>query len=639
MRGTCTAVERHLGPLALIVALAGCAQFPPATADGDADGDADADVPPIDCGAGLTAISLNHAGSRVANGFSYSGTIAAGSGVAESSCNTESGNEVVFAFVPEVAGDLVVDTFGSDPSLDTMLHVRSQCASADTEIDCNEDWWYRGGWCYLAALEIDGAASVGIPLYVFVDTWSRYSEGDFVVTARSRPRVAAGAGCDPAGLSDRCEDGFRCVDGSCQASQGPMLTEVAALNMPDGRTLRLVLRGTDAEQDVVDAHFIFNIPPSTPLDWTQRLDPIEWEGASFLSITDWDVSLYPATTTVEIAVIDSAGTESAPRSATAAPLPRRDLGQPCDPTEYLDWCQDGQVCNAGTCAASQPPTLTDLVVHNLTATFRATVMGTDPDGNATGVHYTFIDAGNADMPDPTYGIDIYANFAWSVRDETTFTAGFETIATPAGAAGLRVEIVDYAFNESASIRVQGTAMPQLAAGGACDPAALANQCPETCSRASSQCVDMAACQGQACAQALPALTPGTPERVRLHTFDPGCFTSTCGVGVGPEAIYTLDVPSRSRLSLVAQARLGMLWDVALSVRTVCEAVETEQGCGNTLSYFPGCAWDFTPPTVHDWRTDFAGLVIDSLDPGTYFVIADSLSGPGDFELLAELTPL
>ncbi len=123
---------------------------------------------------------------------------------------------------------------------------------------------------------------------------------------------------------------------------------------------------------------------------------------------------------------------------------------------------------------------------------------------------------------------------------------------------------------------------------------------------------------QVCASA-PALVSG--QAVTGSTAGrPSYFTATCAGGAGsPDRVYSLDVPSRSRLRL----RMQSTYDGAIYVRRECANPNTEVACN-----------DDHIDTRH-------AMVVTTLDPGRYFVYADGFSSgsQGDYSLRADLAPV
>ena len=95
--------------------------------------------------------------------------------------------------------------------------------------------------------------------------------------------------------------------------------------------------------------------------------------------------------------------------------------------------------------------------------------------------------------------------------------------------------------------------------------------------------------------------------------------SSCGNhGPGPDRPFRLDLASRSRVRITEQARL---FSPVVHVRRLCERADSEVGCSS------------------DGMTSHHASFVAVLDPGDYFVFADSVAetASGDFVLETETT--
>jgi len=118
------------------------------------------------------------------------------------------GHDMVFRFDPPAAGLVVLDTSGAETRFDTVLHARTTCASAATELACDDESG-RGG-----ASLIQVPVTAGTPIFVFVDgsdATATRGIGTFELHVRFLPTRATGEACDPTGATDRCATGFACT--------------------------------------------------------------------------------------------------------------------------------------------------------------------------------------------------------------------------------------------------------------------------------------------------------------------------------------------------------------------------------------------------------------------------------------------
>ena len=103
----------------------------------------------------------------------YRGTTEGAPADQGASCGGGAGSsEVVYAFRLAAAGTVCLSTEGS--RFDTVLHVRTTCADADSEAACNDD----GGPGTTSQMDFDAAAQT--TYFVFVDGFGGGSSGDYV---------------------------------------------------------------------------------------------------------------------------------------------------------------------------------------------------------------------------------------------------------------------------------------------------------------------------------------------------------------------------------------------------------------------------------------------------------------------------
>jgi len=96
----------------------------------------------------------------------------------------------------------------ADPPYDAVLYARTECTKLATEVACADAGWSE---------RIDVLAATG-NVYLLVDGTSQHGglrEGSYTLTTSVRDIVAESGACDPAGVTSRCADGFRCVAGTC----------------------------------------------------------------------------------------------------------------------------------------------------------------------------------------------------------------------------------------------------------------------------------------------------------------------------------------------------------------------------------------------------------------------------------------
>ena len=134
-------------------------------------------------------------------------TLSASGGAVLSPECTGIGDEQVFSVtVPAGASDLIVTTNVPETMSDTVLASRTVCSDAATETACNDDYPGAPDGDYRSELEISapGASTQTI----IVNTYDVLTAPETIrVEFRLRPRLAPGAACDPAGVTNRCASG------------------------------------------------------------------------------------------------------------------------------------------------------------------------------------------------------------------------------------------------------------------------------------------------------------------------------------------------------------------------------------------------------------------------------------------------
>jgi hypothetical protein len=136
---------------------------------------------------GTVACTAYTAVATLEPGTPYTGVLADGPSDAASSCgfsgSAGEGPEDVFAAELD-AGTWCVDTFGS--SFDTVLHVRSRCEDATTELACNDDFSSDSS---VRASRMDVTLTTATTVWLFLDGFDEGVGGDYRVVIRPGPCV------------------------------------------------------------------------------------------------------------------------------------------------------------------------------------------------------------------------------------------------------------------------------------------------------------------------------------------------------------------------------------------------------------------------------------------------------------------
>lgn len=113
----------------------------------------------------------------------------------------------------ETPRDLVVNVEvdeQADPPFDAVVYAYGSCGTPETALGCADAGWSE---------RLDVLAASGV-VYVIVDGTFQHGgarEGAFTISTAARDIVAENGSCDPAGVTSRCADGFRCIGGTCAA--------------------------------------------------------------------------------------------------------------------------------------------------------------------------------------------------------------------------------------------------------------------------------------------------------------------------------------------------------------------------------------------------------------------------------------
>ncbi len=134
-------------------------------------------------------------------------SLTTGMGLLDGSCNDRGmGDERIFGvMVPTGAFDLIAETtdMGTTPP-DTTIYDRTVCGDPSTETACNDD---RSTMPHSLASRIEVLNATG-QHFIVVDAFETLmAAATTTLTLSLRPVLAAGATCDPAGVTSRCMTG------------------------------------------------------------------------------------------------------------------------------------------------------------------------------------------------------------------------------------------------------------------------------------------------------------------------------------------------------------------------------------------------------------------------------------------------
>src|SRR5262249_1280216 len=128
---------------------------------------------------------------------------------------------------------LTASTDGTDttPGYDTVLYLRTDCATGATEIARNDATNVPGPRPLgsRASVEVAGGTS----LVVIVDGFDEFAAGQYGLRVRAVPALPDGSQCDPTGMMNACRTGEICTSAGgppphCAPGTPPTLTQAGA---------------------------------------------------------------------------------------------------------------------------------------------------------------------------------------------------------------------------------------------------------------------------------------------------------------------------------------------------------------------------------------------------------------------------
>jgi cysteine-rich repeat protein len=276
--------------------------------------------------------------------------------------------------VPAGNHDLVVTVaptnYAAD-NFDPVLTVETTCGEVASAVDC-------------ADANTEAPEEVVIPnaageYFILVDGFGDRPgdvlEGEFEVSARLRDIVASGGACDPAGVDNRCEDGFACEgDAGAATCVDPAAAICATAEAATlGTAVTATLGGAGAVSDLapgcaMDAGFdedLYFVDLTAPAVITARARGT-LDGRSTIYIRGADAcgsgaelecdttgGMRLEVTTEEVpagryyVVVDASGTYN----VTINVITTVAAGGTCDATSTTTRCATGTACIGGTCSA------------------------------------------------------------------------------------------------------------------------------------------------------------------------------------------------------------------------------------------------------------------------------------------------
>ncbi|MCA9547468.1 MAG: hypothetical protein KC613_23855, partial [Myxococcales bacterium] len=363
-----------------------------------------------------------------------------------------SGAEALVTFTAPRAGDW---RFATEGELDTVLYARSACLDEGSELACNDD---IGGEAMLLTSAVLVPLAANETIYLVVDLYDGLEPTQVGLTAA----IASGS--------------------------APVITDAECYFNPTGGdgfgAVGLRISGTDADRDLaqlgltaLDAAGAPIQGPDGPLPRAVFPPVVQSQNGDAYVVT---LSLFypegvPAPAQCTLDLVDEAGRVSAPRTVPAAATPRNGGGA-CDPVGALDFCREGQACQAPAgvedpqpgdfrCAASSPPVLETVVAHATEQALGLQVIGRDAENDVEGIALQlFDDAGNA-----VFEMSVLLALGQLDAQAGRFTGYFASaLGEVIPLARAEVAAVDRLGNQSDVVVANFEATPTVGEGELCD---------------------------------------------------------------------------------------------------------------------------------------------------------------------------
>lgn len=451
------------------------------------------------------------------------------------SCGGSAGGpEVVYRFTAPSAGQWVFSTVapGLEGVFDTVLHARSACDDAGSELACSDD--SQGTTQSTISLELAQDEAI----FLFADAYGMNPGGNLRLTA------------------------FQAV--------APAIVSVESFYNPESRGLAVRVAGTDANGDVVQIGVdVLDAEGNSLLeDGALDFDFFELEHAdgdftgSFIGVLPEELG-EPAA--VRVTVLDAAGLRSEPADDDVAATPPLAVGDACDPVEGFGDCPDGSACvaadegmGAGACTEVSPPAIESAEAFYNEATFALAVRvaGTDGDNDAIGFGLEPLDEeGNSLLEGGALDFDFdEVTQADGNFEASLIVLGDEELPTP---AAVRVTVYDSVGLRSDPVLLELGPPPALDLGDGCDEVEGFGICPAGALCLDDDPEDEA---GPVCAEAVAECPADwTVTNLNDHAVDAGWSVAgdlslaeehgafgTCGffgLGTGANDVYAFTAPA------------------------------------------------------------------------------------------------
>ncbi|HEY0839491.1 MAG TPA: hypothetical protein VGD74_04845 [Vulgatibacter sp.] len=549
------------------------------------------------------------------------------------------GREVVHRFVAPSRGTMAASL---EAERGFVVYARRSCASPDGDRFCAGTQEGEG----MLRLE------AGEEIFLVVDSPAIVAEPTYRLNVRFVPTLDEGAACDPDGVTGVCAKGLYCgwTALTCLRNNPPTLEWAdATFRNGGGGDARVRVRGTDPDGNLAGMAIRFfdeageRVQVSGLGELYTAFDATARQATEF----SWDRVLnrlaprYPAARSVEVELVDGAGARSNTLTLEFGVPADASTGESCDPDGWTATCGEGDLCQVfgldePLCEAQEPPVLAQARAYRTAAGSLAVVAsGSDPNADIIGWFGSLLkEDGEALAAFPRNAKEGTSGFDSSQRG----SRDIEAVSTWSGiieyfpeAAKLRLSLVDSGQNRSEAVEVEIEDVAEVEAGEACDPFMVSVTCGENLSCATSvepepACVDRAAARRQKCDEA-PTLRPGETVAGVLGGDDLWTPFAECS-----------PISSNAERHEKTEAVVKLVLDEPVTTLVLTTDLPGTRA-SHTLVYALSSCESEEIVACHDGY--MAGIARSTLTmknvlPGTWYVVVDTTSGRGAFELRAEI---
>ncbi len=329
--------------------------------------------------------------------------------------------------------------------------------------------------------------------------------------------------------------------------------------------------------------------------------------------------------TVIVALVDHAGLLSESMEVPVVEMPRRELGEDCDPAGVEDTCEQGYSCLGGVCSEGSPPTIERGAYQENRDGPVTRIEGQDPDSDVTLARVDFLDEDDQPVFVDLDGDEIAESYYFETIYGFTNFGGSYTFfmqGTPTFAAvvpRVAITIVDSMGNQSSTEAYDLSVRMTRSSGQTCDLGGFdgceeGTTCVANTSGANGTCTTAVSARRNICAAA-PLVEVGSGatrvtgwmEGVSAWDAPESCL-SPLAIG-RPEAVVrvrlTETVSSLSFSTNEPETQLDTVMFVAAGCDELAESASL-LGCND------------------DGGSMASELTLSNLDQGDYYVVIESV---------------